>query len=211
MNELMTNLGETLLAGNLEEIRRLTQAALDAGTTPQDILEQGLRPAMETLGERFSRGEAFLPELLVAAETMKASMEILQPAIVRDGVAPKATLLLGTVEGDIHDIGKNLVKMMFEGAGYKVIDLDINVKADKFLEAYHKDKPDLVGLSALLTNTIGVMEKVIQTIREYDPKAKFIIGGAPVNQEFCDRVGADGYAPDAGEAVKVGDRIIGLS
>ena len=211
MNELMTNLGETLLAGNMEEIKRLTEEALSTGTTPQDILEQGLRPAMETLGERFSRGEAFLPELLVAAETMKASMEVLQPAIVRDGVAPKATMILGTVEGDIHDIGKNLVKMMFEGAGYKVIDLDINVKADKFLEAYHKEKPDLVGLSALLTNTIGLMEKVIQTIREYDPKAKFIIGGAPVNQEFCDRVGADGYAPDAGEAVRVGNRIIGIS
>ncbi len=211
MNELMTNLGETLLAGNMEEIKRLTEEALGAGANPQDILEQGLRPAMETLGDRFSRGEAFLPELLVAAETMKASMEILQPAIVRDGVAPKATLLLGTVEGDIHDIGKNLVKMMFEGAGYKVIDLDINVKADKFLEAYHKERPDLVGLSALLTNTIGTMEKVIRTIREYDPRAKFIIGGAPVNQEFCDRVGADGYAPDAGEAVRVGNRIIGIS
>jgi len=211
MNELMTNLGETLLAGNMEEIKRLTEEALSTGTTPQDILEQGLRPAMEALGDRFSRGEAFLPELLVAAETMKAGMEVLQPAIVRDGVAPKATMLLGTVEGDIHDIGKNLVKMMFEGAGYKVIDLDINVKADKFLEAYHKEKPDLVGLSALLTNTIGEMEKVIQTIREYDPKAKFIIGGAPINQELADRVGADGYAPDAGEAVRVGSRIIGLS
>ena len=211
MNELMTNLGETLLAGNMEEIKRLTEEALSTGTTPQDILEQGLRPAMETLGERFSRGEAFLPELLVAAETMKASMEVLQPAIVREGGAPKATMLLGTVEGDIHDIGKNLVKMMFEGAGYKVIDLDTNVKADKFLEAYHKEKPDLVGLSALLTNTIGTMEKVIQTIREYDPKAKFIIGGAPVNQEFCDRVGADGYAPDAGEAVRVGNKIIGIT
>ncbi len=211
MNELMTNLGETLLAGNMEQIKRLTEEALNTGATPQDILEQGLRPAMEALGNRFSRGEAFLPELLVAAETMKASMEILQPAIVRDGVAPKATMLLGTVEGDIHDIGKNLVKMMFEGAGYKVIDLDINVKANKFLEAYHKEKPDLVGLSALLTNTIGEMEKVIQTIREYDPRAKFIIGGAPINQELADRVGADGYAPDAGEAVRVGNRIIGLS
>ena len=211
MNELMTNLGETLLAGDMEKIKQLTEEALNGGATPQDILEKGLRPAMETLGDRFSRGEAFLPELLVAAETMKASMEVLQPAIVREGVAPKATMLLGTVEGDIHDIRKNRVKMMFEGAGYKVIDLDINVKADKFLEAYHKEKPDLVGLSALLTNTIGVMEKVIQTIREYDPEAKFIVGGAPVNQEFCDRVGANGYAPDAGDAVKVGNRIIGLS
>ncbi len=100
---------------------------------------------------------------------------------------------------------------MFEGAGFRVIDLDINVKADKFLEAHHKEKPDLVGLSALLTTTIGEMEKVIQTIREYDPEAKFIIGGAPITQEFADRIGADGYAPDAGEAVKVGTRIIGLS
>jgi len=211
MNERMTNLGETLLAGNVEEIKRLTAEALSEGVSPQELLEKGLRPAMESLGDRFSRGEAFLPELLVAAETMKASMEALQPAIVGGGLSPTATMLLGTVEGDIHDIGKNLVKMMFEGSGFKVIDLDINVKAERFLEAYHRENPDLVGLSALLTSTIGQMEKVIQTIREYDPKAKFIIGGAPVTQEFADRVGADGYAPDAGEAVKVGRRIIGLS
>jgi 5-methyltetrahydrofolate--homocysteine methyltransferase len=211
MNELMTNLGETLLAGNVEEIKRLTEEALRSGSSPQDILEEGLRPAMESLGDRFSRGEAYLPELLVAADTMKASMEILEPAIVSGGVTPKATMLLGTVEGDIHDIGKNLVKMMFEGAGFRVIDLDINVKAEKFLEAYHKEKPDLVGLSALLTTTIGEMEKVIQAIREFDPNAKFIVGGAPITQEFADRVGADGYAPDAGEAVKEGNRIIGLS
>lgn len=211
MNERMTSLGETLLAGDVEAIKRLTEEALSAGTTPQAILEKGLRPAMESLGERFSRGEAFLPELLVAAETMKASMEIMQPAIVRGGVAPKATMLLGTVEGDIHDIGKNLVKMMFEGAGFKVIDLDINVKAARFLEAYHKERPDLVGLSSLLTTTIGEMEKVIQTIREFDPEAKFIVGGAPVTQAFADRIGANGYAPDAGKAVKVGNRIIGRS
>jgi methanogenic corrinoid protein MtbC1 len=211
MNDLMTSLGETLLAGKDAEIRRLTEDALNRGASPQDILEQGLRPAMESLGDRFSRGEAFLPELLLAAETMKASMEVLQPAIVRGGLAPKAKMLLGTVEGDIHDIGKNLVKMMFEGAGFKVIDLDVNVKAARFVEAYHREKPDLVGLSALLTTTIGQMEKVIQAIREYDPEAKFIIGGAPVTQEFADRVGANGYAPDAGQAVKVGNRIIGIS
>jgi 5-methyltetrahydrofolate--homocysteine methyltransferase len=211
MNELMTHLRETLLAGDLERIRQLTEEALNSGSTPQEILEQGLRPAMEALGDRFSRGEAFLPELLMAAETMKASMEVLQPAIVRTGLTPRATLLLGTVQGDIHDIGKNLVKMMFEGAGYKVIDLDINVKAEKFLEAYRREKPDLVGLSALLTTTIGEMEKVIRLVRGYDPKAKFIVGGAPVTQAFADRVGANGYAPDAGEAVKVGNRIIGLS
>lgn len=211
MDELMTNLGKTLLAGDIEGIRKLTEEALNRGWTPQEILERGLRPAMEALGDRFSRGEAFLPELLMAAETMKASMEVLQPATVRTGLTPRATLLLGTVQGDIHDIGKNLVKMMFEGAGYKVVDLDINVKAEKFLEAYRREKPDLVGLSALLTTTIGEMEKVIQVVRGYDPKAKFIVGGAPVTQAFADRVGANGYAPDAGEAVKVGNRIIGLS
>ena len=211
MKELMTNLGETILGGNVEEIKGLTEEALRSGASPQEILEQGLRPAMESLGERFSQGEAYLPELLVAADTMKASMEILEPAIVRRGVAPKATMLLGTVEGDIHDIGKNLVKMMFEGAGFRVVDLDINVKAEKFLETYRNEKPDLVGLSALLTTTIGEMEKVIQAIRESDPEAKFIVGGAPITQEFADRIGANGYAPDAGEAVKVGNRIIGLS
>ncbi len=210
MDERMKRLGETLLSGDMDEIRRLTEEALNAGISPQEILEQGMRPAMERLGERFSRGEAYLPELLLAAETMKAGMEVLRPAIIQNRTAPRAKVLLGTVEGDIHDIGKNLVKMMLEGGGFEVTDLATNVKADRFLEAFLEEKPDLVGLSALLTTTIGEMEKVIQKIRERDPGAKFIIGGAPITQEFADRIGADGFAPNAAEAVKVATRILGL-
>jgi len=209
MNDSMKKLGECLLAGNEEEIRRLTREALQGGISPQRVLDEGMRPAMEELGERFSRGTAYLPELLLAAETMKAGMEVLEPAIVRDGLAPTATLLLGTVEGDIHDIGKNLVKMMCQGSGFKIIDLDVNVSAERFLQVYREKKPDLVGLSALLTSTMGEMERVIQKIRRADPKARFLVGGAPIRQEFADRIKADGYAPDAAAAVKAARRIVG--
>jgi 5-methyltetrahydrofolate--homocysteine methyltransferase len=209
LQDLLKRLGENLLAGQEDETRRLTEEALQAGALPQQILEQGMRPAMDDLGDRFSRGQAYLPELLLAAETMKAGMVVLEPAIIRDGAAPAATLLLGTVEGDIHDIGKNLVKMMCQGSGFRVVDLDTNVPAERFLEAYLREKPDLVGLSALLTSTMGEMEKVIRRIRAHDPQARFFVGGAPVRQEFADRIGADGYAPDAGAAVKVARRLVG--
>jgi len=209
MKERLRKIGECLLAGREEEIRYLTGEALKEGAPPQLVLDEGMRPAMEDLGERFSRGVAYLPELLLAAETMKAGMEVLEPAIVRGGVAPTATLLLGTVEGDIHDIGKNLVKMMCQGSGFRIIDLDVNVPADRFLEVYLEKKPDLVGLSSLLTSTMGEMEKIIQRIRRADPRARFLVGGAPIRQEFADRVGADGYAPDAAAAVKVARRLVG--
>lgn len=208
MNETMKRLGENLLAGSEEETRRLTEEALEGGMSPQEILEKGMRPAMEELGDRFSRGEAYLPELLLAAETMKAGMEVLRPAIVQKGLKPVATLMIGTVEGDIHDIGKNLVKMMFQGAGFHVIDLDINVKAETFAEAYTRERPDLVGLSALLTSTMGMMERTIEMIRKEHPEAKFLVGGAPIRQEFADSIGANGYAPDAATAVKVGRKIV---
>jgi len=210
MSDLLFRLGESLLAGDEEQTGRLTGEALGSGLSPQAILDGGMRPAMERLGERFSRGEAYLPELLLAAETMKAGMEKLKPAIVGGALVPRATLLLGTVEGDIHDIGKNLVKMMFQGAGYRVVDLETNVKAETFLTAYRRERPDLVGLSALLTTTIREMENVIRAIRAEDPSARFIVGGAPVSQGLADRMGANGYAPDAASAVKVGNGIVGI-
>jgi len=210
MSDLLERLGESLLSGNEEETGNLTREALEAGMSPQTILDDGMRPAMERLGERFSRGEAYLPELLLAAETMKVGMAVLEPAIVSGGIRSRARMLLGTVEGDIHDIGKNLVKMMFQGAGYDVVDLETNVKAQTFLEAYRREKPDLVGLSALLTTTIAEMEKVIVLIRREDPEARFILGGAPVTRELAAKMGADGYAPDAGSAVKVGNGIVGI-
>jgi len=210
MQEILSNLGDALLAGESEEVRRLTGKALQGGFSPQQILDAGMRPAMERLGERFSLGLAYLPELLVAADTMKAGMEVLRPFILRGDVKPEATLLLGTVEGDIHDIGKNLVRMMFEGGGFRVIDLGVDVACDRFLEAYRRERPDLVGLSALLTTTLGQMESVVLGIRAEDSQAKVIVGGAPVRQEFASRIGADGYAPDAAQAVKVARRILGL-
>jgi 5-methyltetrahydrofolate--homocysteine methyltransferase len=210
MSDLLFRLGESLLAGHDDETRQLTTEALESGTTPQGILDAGMRPAMERLGDRFSRGEAYLPELLLAAETMKVGMEVLKPAIISGGVAARAKMILGTVEGDIHDIGKNLVKMMFQGAGYEVVDLATNVNAQTFLDAYKREKPDLVGLSALLTTTIAEMEKVIGMIRKEDPSARFLVGGAPITSELAEKMGANGYAPDAGAAVKVGNGIVGI-
>ena len=210
MNDVFAKLGETLLAGQNDEIRKLTQEAMDSGISPQEILEKGMMPAMEDLGDRFSRGEAYLPELLLAADTMSAATEILRPAIIRGDVKPKATLVIGTVEGDIHDLGKNLVKMMFEGAGFKTVDLGVNVVADKFVEACAAEKPDLVGLSALLTTTMAEMEKVAGMIRESHPETKILVGGVPITQAFADRIGAAGYAPDAPSAVKVGKELLGL-
>jgi len=206
--ELLQRLGESLLAGDEGTTRELTREALGAGMSPHTVLDDGMRPAMERLGDRFSRGEAYLPELLLAAETMKAGMEVLEPVLVGGGGRARAKLLLGTVEGDIHDIGKNLVKMMFQGAGYDVVDLGTDVSADTFLDAYRREKPDLVGLSALLSTTVREMEKVIGMIRGEDPPARVIVGGAPVTPDLARQMGADGYAPDAGSAVKVGSGLV---
>lgn len=208
MNDLMSKLGESLIAGQVEEIKNLTTEALQGGMMPHEILEKGIMGPMEQLGERFSRGEAFLPELLLAAHGMKAAMEVLKPALVRGELKPEATMILGTVEGDVHDLGKNIVRMMLESAAFRVVDMGVNVSAEQFLEAYRQEKPDLVGLSSLLTTTIGEMGKVIERIRQAYPEAKFIVGGAPVRQDFADEIGADGYAPDAHTAVKVARRIV---
>jgi 5-methyltetrahydrofolate--homocysteine methyltransferase len=210
MTDLLQRLGETLLTGQPEELKERTREALDAGLSAKAILQQGMMPAMERLGERFSKGEAFLPELLFAAVKMNTATEVLRSAIVGDELKPLGTLLLGTVAGDIHDLGKNLVRMTFEGAGFAVRDLGVNVPAQRFLQAYTEEKPDLVGLSALLTTTMEEMAVVIEEIRRFDARAKFIVGGQPIRQEFADRIGADGYAPDAYLAVKLGKKLLGL-
>ena len=209
MNELMAKLGENLIAGQTEKIKGLTEEALKAGMPPQEILERAMMRPMEELGERFSRGEAFLPELLLAAHGMKAAMEVLKPALSQGEVKPEATMVIGTVAGDVHDLGKNIVRMMFESAAFRVVDVGVNVSAEQFLEAYCEEKPDLVGLSSLLTTTMQEMEKVIQKVRGAYPDAKFIVGGAPIRQDFADKIGADGYAPDAHTAVKVAKKIVG--
>lgn len=208
--EILTALHDGVVEFDEDRTVEVANEAIAEGVDAYEAIMDGLAKGMETVGGMYARQEYFVPELLLCADALYAALEILRPHLKIESHAEPRKIVVGVVEGDIHDIGKNLVKMMFEGSGYRVIDLDINVRAERFLDAYHREKPNLVGLSALLTSTIGEMEKVIHTIREYDPQARFIIGGAPITQEFADRVGADGYAPDAGEAVKVGNRIIGL-
>lgn len=210
MNELMKKLGESLLAGRTDEIKSCTEEALGAGISPIDIMEQGMMSPMEILGERFSKGEAYLPELLLAANTMKAAMDVLRPALVREDVKPKATLVIGTVAGDIHDLGKNIVRMMFESAAFRVVDMGVNVTSAQFIEACNREKPELVGLSSLLTTTMAEMERTIQHVRAEVPDVKLIVGGAPIMQDFADKIGADGYAPDAPKGVAVGKKLLGL-
>jgi len=210
MNDWQTKMGELLLAGDTEQLKKATKEALGAGHSSKEILEMSMTPAMEQLGERFSKGEAFLPELLLAADTMKGALEILRQAVGKEQEKPRATMLIGTVEGDIHDLGKNLVKMMLEGAGFHVVDLGTNVSVEKFLQVQNHEKANLVGLSALLTTTMGEMEKIVRKLKAEQPETKFIIGGAPITQDFADKIGADGYAPDAHKAVKVAREILGV-
>ena len=210
MNDMLAAMGPILLAGKTQDLTKAVAAAMDAGVPAKEILDRGLVPVMNELGERFSRGDAFLPELLLAGDTMKSALEVLRPSFVKSGIAPAATMVIGTVEGDIHDLGKNIVKMMFEGAGFRVVDLGINVTAAQFAKACAAEKADLIGLSSLITSTMAGMERIIREVRRSQPQAKFIVGGAPLSQAFAERIGANGYAPDAHLAVKVGRAILGL-
>lgn len=210
MNGLIESMGQHLLCGRVEELKAAVAEALAGGLTPQLCLDQGMMPAMEELGQRFSDGEAFLPELLLAGHTMKGALEVLRPAMVIDGVQARGTMVIGTVAGDIHDLGKNIVKMMFEGAGFRVVDLGTSVSAQTFAQACQKEGAGLVGISSLLTNTMGSLGGVIQQVRDSVPEVKVIVGGAPLTEAFAQEVGADGFAADAYAAVKVGEGLLGL-
>lgn len=210
MDDLIKSMGRHLLAGRTEELKAAVAEALAGGITPQRCLDDGMMPAMEELGERFSDGEAFLPELLLAGDTMKGALEVLRPALVRDGVQARGTMVIGTVAGDIHDLGKNIVKMMFEGAGFRVVDLGTSVSAADFAAACAAEEANLVGISSLLSNTMAGLGGVIQQVRASVPAIKVLVGGAPLTAEFAREIGADGYAPDAHAAVKVGEGLLGL-
>jgi 5-methyltetrahydrofolate--homocysteine methyltransferase len=187
-------------AGNRKAAAELTQAAVDEGLDPTTILD-AMTAAMDVVGRKFQEGELFVPEMLIAARAMKAGTEILEPVLVAAGVRPEFRAVVGTVEGDLHDIGKNLVGMMWKGGGLEVIDLGVNVPAARFVEAAIEHDAHLVGLSALLTTTMPNMRGVVEAIRAAGIGAKVVVGGAPVTPEFADQIGADGYAPDAGSAV----------
>jgi 5-methyltetrahydrofolate--homocysteine methyltransferase len=195
-------LSAAIETGDRNAAASLTQAALEEGIDPQTILA-AMTAAMDTVGGRFQRNEIFVPEMLIAARAMKAGTGILEPALVAAGIRPEHRAVIGTVEGDLHDIGKNLVAMMWKGAGFEVIDLGVNVPAARFVEAAREHDAALVGLSALLTTTMPGMRGVVEAVRAAGLRAKVVIGGAPVTPEFAAQIGADGYAPDAGSAVDV--------
>jgi len=199
----LTALTQAIEAGDRVSAVRLAGEAVDASVDPQEILD-AMTQAMAETGARFQRNDIYVPEMLISARAMKEAMAVLEPVLVGAGIKPEATAVLGTVKGDLHDIGKNLVGMMWKGANIEVIDLGTNVSAERFAEAAKEHGAHLVGISALLTTTMIGMKDVVDAIRAADmPGVKVIIGGAPVTAEFAREIGADGYAPDAGTAVDV--------
>jgi len=194
-------LSEAVIAGRRKEVPELVQACIDAGESAQFIVEDRLVPAMAVVGERFKNNEIFVPEMLIAARAMKEALKVLEPLLVEAGVKPEFNAVIGTVEGDLHDIGKNLIAMMWKGANIDVIDLGVNVSPAQFVAAIREHSVKLVGLSALLTTTMPAMRDTVKAIREAGLDPIILIGGAPITGEYAKEIGADGYAPDAGSAV----------
>ena len=213
MAEILDQIAKELFAGNAKAVAELTQKALSEGFSPQEILNDGMIKGMNEVGVKFKANEIYVPEVLIAARAMKAGMEILKPKLAETGVEPVGKMIIGTVKGDLHDIGKNLVAMMMEGAGFEVIDLGIDVPAEKFIQAIEEYQPQLVGMSALLTTTMIQIRENIKAFQEASirDQVKVMIGGAPVTQKFADEVGADGYAPDAASAVDKAKELLGIS
>ena len=196
----LEDLTAAIEAGNRTAAAELTQAAVDAGTDPRDVLG-AMTAAMDVIGRKFQDGEIFVPEMLIAARAMKAGTAILEPLLAAAGVVPEFRAVVGTVEGDLHDIGKNLVGMMWKGASFEVIDLGVNVTAAAFVAAAKEHDAHIIGVSALLTTTMPNMRGVVEAVRAAGLSTKVVIGGAPTTPEFAAQIGADGFAPDAGSAV----------
>jgi 5-methyltetrahydrofolate--homocysteine methyltransferase len=207
---LLTDLTAAVVAGKRADTVRLTQELLAAGHTPSVIIESGLVPGMAIVGDQFKRNEIFVPEMLVAARAMKEALKVLEPLLAAAGIKPKYTVIIGTVQGDLHDIGKNLISMMWRGAGFAVVDLGTNVSPERYLAAAQEHQAHIVGLSALLTTTMPAMKETVRVLKAAAlAKTKIMIGGAPITQAFADEIGADGYAADAGTAVEVAKRLVG--
>lgn len=206
----LAGLAEALIAGNRNKVTELTQQALDDGVSAQEILNDGLVAGMGVIGKRFKANEVYVPEVLIAARAMAAGMELLEKELAAAGVEPVGTVVLGTVKGDLHDIGKNLVGMMLTGGGLKVVDAGIDVPAEKFIELAQSEGAEVIAMSALLTTTMPQMADVIKAIQAAGIKVKTMIGGAPVTQSYADEIGADGYSPDAASAVDTARELLGL-
>lgn len=213
MSEILSALSTAIIQGDKDDIDQLTARALDAGLTPQEVLDTGLMPGMDHVGVEFRAGRMFVPEVLRSARAMQTSMDRLRPLLVASGAKMAGKVLLGTVKGDMHDIGKNLVAMMCEGAGFEVKDLGKNVAPEIFVQNVKEFGPQIVGMSALLTTTMRTMEHTIKALEEAGLRNQVhvIVGGAPVTQSFADQIGADGYASNASSAAELARRFIGMS
>lgn len=209
----LEELAKSVVSGNVKKVQKLTQALIDEGVAPLDIINQGLIGGMGIVGPRFKNGEMFVPEVLVAAKSMAAGIALVKPLIADKDMPSSGTVLLGTVKGDLHDIGKNLVGMMLESRGYTVVNAGIDISPEKFIQLIQEHKPNILAMSALLTTTMLHMKDTIELMKEEGVKDQVavIIGGAPISQDFADEVGADGFAPDAASAVDLCNRLLGLN
>jgi len=209
--EILQLMYDETLVGNAPRVLELTNEALGMQMEPQSLLFDSLIPALEEVGARFERGDFFVPEMLIAGRAMAGSMEVLRPLLAETGVETIGKFLMGTVKGDVHDIGKNLVNIMLEGAGFEVIDLGVQVPPEKFVEAINTHQPDVVGFSAFLTTTMPMFKANINALEKAGVRDDVIVmvGGAPVTQEYADAVGADGYSADASSAVKKAKQLLG--
>jgi 5-methyltetrahydrofolate--homocysteine methyltransferase len=202
----MTDIYQAVMDYDEDEVAKLVNQEIEAGTDPSAILDEGMIAALDEIGERFSKGTLFVPEMLMAAEAVQAGLGILRPLLTETGAKPVGTVVLGTVKGDLHDIGKNLVGMMFEGAGFRLIDLGTDVDPETFIAAAQENDADIVAMSGLLTTSMPEMEKAVASVQAANKKrnlnVKVLIGGPPVNQEFADKIGADGYGIDAPAAIE---------
>jgi 5-methyltetrahydrofolate--homocysteine methyltransferase len=205
---MLKQMQEALIAGDKGQVESLVDRALAEGMPAGRVLNEGLIPGMERLGELFKNNEVFIPEVLVAARAMNAGLAKLEPMLVKDGIQPKGVVVIGTVKGDLHDIGKNLVAMMLRGNGYKIVDLGVDVAPEKYLEAARTNGAGAIALSALLTTTMVQMKNVVEAVAASGLGIPVVIGGAPVTKDYADRIGARGYAPDAASAVEEVGRLI---
>lgn len=212
MSEVLSKLATSIIEGDRDVMPGLTQQALDEGLGPKQILDEGLMPGMDHVGKEFRAGNMFVPEVLRSARAMQASMDMLRPLLAETGAKMVGKIVLGTVKGDLHDIGKSLVAMMCEGAGFDVHDLGKDVAPEAFVEAVKEYEPDLVGMSALLTTTMRAMEQTIKALEEAGVRdtVKIMVGGAPVTQEFSDQIGADAYASNAAAASEMAKKLVGM-
>lgn len=198
----LQEIAANLIKGNAPKVKELTKEAINGGQDVREVLKEGLIAGMNVVGKKFKNNEFYVPEVLIAARAMKSGMEIVKPILAEKNIKGLGTVILGTVRGDLHDIGKNLVGMMLEGGGFEVVDLGVDVSPEKFVEAAKEKKAEVIALSALLTTTMVAMKEVIEAVRKSEVNdAKIMIGGAPVTQSYADEIGANGYAPDAASAV----------